>query len=271
MLARKPLRYDELGTSDETIVFLHGLLGRPSDFHSAMEVLAKRYRVIALQFPTDPPHVQWPSDACSIEQLSKCTDELMRTLELENVALCGHSLGGQVAVDYCLRHPERVSRLILTASAGLYEHNIARGRPRGCPHYVREIGRDIFYDPAHITDEHVDFTCGLFSQRDSIRFLLRLAKATRDRGVKENLGRLNIPTLIVWGHDDIITPPFVAEEFRDGIKDAKLVLLDRCGHAPPLEHPEAFAGALSQFLSEPAQVAAGSGQGLARTHLSRAA
>lgn len=251
MTTSTPLRYEELGRGDETIVFLHGLLGRPADFREVMEILADRYRVIAFQLPIDPPHDDWTTRAYSIGSLSDWTDELFRDLDLDGVTLCGHSLGGHIAVDYCLRYPERVARLALTASAGLYEYNVSSGvRPHACKKYVREIGRDVFFDTVHITDDHVNFTCDLFSERNTIRYLLRVAKDTRDHNVKQDLCRLNLPTLLLWGENDVITPPFVAKEFQEGIHDSKLVYLPECGHAPPLEHPHAFANRLDHFVSE---------------------
>jgi pimeloyl-ACP methyl ester carboxylesterase len=249
MLATKPMRYAQAGHSGPTVVYLHGLLGRPADFRDPMQILSERFRQIAFQMPIDAPHTGLPDPHSSIAELSVSVHELMCELDLDDVTLVGHSLGGQVAVDYCSRYPERVSRLVLTASAGLYEQNVSHGvRPHPCPDYIREIGRDVFYDPIHITDEHIQFTRELLTERSSIRFLLRLAKATRDRPVGSMLHQIDIPALIVWGRDDVITPPFVAEEFQRRLPRAQLTFIDECGHAPPVEHPRAFARALGEFI-----------------------
>jgi pimeloyl-ACP methyl ester carboxylesterase len=251
MLSTKPIRFEQAGHGGPTVVFLHGLLGRPADFRDPMRLLADRYRLIAFQMPIDAPHVGLPDPESSIGELSASVEELVQDQQLDDITLVGHSLGGQVAVDYVVRYPGRVSRLVLTASAGLFEQNISHGvRPHPCPEYIREVGRDIFYDPVHITEEHIEFTRDLLAQRSSIRFLLRLAKATRDRGFCELLGQIEIPTLIIWGRDDVMTPPFVAEEFRRRVRGSKLVFLDRCGHAPPVEHPDRFALALSDFIEQ---------------------
>lgn len=81
----------------------------------------------------------------------------------------------------------------------------------------------------------------MLTDRRYVRFLIRVAKATRDRNMKDELDQLTMPTLIIWGRDDLITPPFVAEEFQQGIPNARLVFLDQCGHAPPIEQPRQFA------------------------------
>ncbi len=68
---------------------------------------------------------------------------------LDRVVLCGNSLGGQMALDLYLRQPERVERLILSGSAGLFERNLAGSKaPRLCRNYIREQACEIFYDPA---------------------------------------------------------------------------------------------------------------------------
>ena len=66
----------------------------------------------------------------------------------------------------------------------------------------------------------------------------------------EELAKVKVPTLIVWGRDDAITPPFVAQQFSDHISSAELVFLDRCGHAPPIEQPDEFARVLHEFLGD---------------------
>jgi FixJ family two-component response regulator len=83
---------------------------------------------------------------------------------------------------------------------------------------------------------------------DYIRFVLRVARATRDRSVKDELHHLKLPTLLVWGRNDQVTPPPVAEEFASLIEGAELKFIDKCGHAPNLEKPAAMTRMLREFL-----------------------
>ena len=152
-------------------------------------------------------------------------------------------------LDFCLREPEYVDRLVITGSAGLFERSLSDGkRPRVSRRVIRDKAEEIFYDRQHVTDELVDDVYGMLSDRKYVRFLIRVAKATRDRNMKEELWQVKLPTLIIWGKNDVITPPFVAEEFREGIPDARLVFIDRCGHAPPIEQPLEFSRILKEFL-----------------------
>lgn len=66
----------------------------------------------------------------------------------------------------------------------------------------------------------------------------------------DDLAKVDVPTLLVWGKNDTITPPFVADQFRDHIRDSTRIFIDECGHAPPIEQPAAFASALHEFLRD---------------------
>jgi pimeloyl-ACP methyl ester carboxylesterase len=101
-----------------------------------------------------------------------------------------------------------------------------------------------------VSDELVDDILAMLSDRHYRRFLLRVAKATRDRYMIDELANVDIPTLIVWGREDSITPPFVAEQFCEKIRNSELVFIDQCGHSPPIEQPDEFARLLHAFLGD---------------------
>jgi 2-hydroxy-6-oxonona-2,4-dienedioate hydrolase len=170
-------------------------------------------------------------------------------MELPPFVICGNSLGGLVAIEICLRYPERVSGLVLAGSAGLYERNLTHGvRPQPSREFIRAVASDIFYDPCMITDELVDEWLEAISDRDFVRFLLRVSRATRDRSLTDELHQLKLPTLMVWGKNDRITPPEVAESFKSQIENSELRYIDNCGHAPNVEQPAIFSEMLQEFL-----------------------
>lgn len=245
------LHYYEIGTGQVPVVLLHGLFGSPSNWLSIMHQLADHYRFYALQFPIDFGKDRRHTSFKSIHQLTGHVTEFFEVMELEHAVVCGNSLGGQVALDFYVHHPELVQRLILSGSAGLFERSLAGGRPpRLCRNYIRKQACEIFHDPKHVSDELVDDIYEMLSDRHYRRFLLRVAKATRDRYMLEELANVRVPTMIIWGRDDAITPPFVARQFCDHIPTAKLVFIDDCGHAPPIEQPDEFARLLDTFLDD---------------------
>ena len=243
------IRYVELGQGELTVVFLHGLFGGPNNWRPIMEDLADEYRLLAPQFPIDHKSDRKPADCRTIHQLTDHVELFFEQVGLEKAVLCGNSLGGQVAIDFCLRDCRRIEQLVITGSAGLFERAISGGRhPRATREFIREKACEIFYDVRQVTDQIVDDVHAMLSDRPYVRFLIRLAKASRNCNMKEDLARLKLPTLIIWGENDMITPPFVAEEFREGISNAELVYIDRCGHAPPIEQPGEFSRILREFL-----------------------
>ncbi|MDZ7617094.1 MAG: alpha/beta fold hydrolase [Patescibacteria group bacterium] len=246
-------RFLDIGDGPVTVVLLHGLFGTPENWRSIMNDLGEHYRFLALQLPIDHNGKREYNAFRSLGQLTDHVETFIDAMGLRKTVLCGNSLGGQVALDFYLRRPECVDRLIITGSAGLFEQSLSGGRaPQLCRGMIREQACEIFYDPMHVTEKLVDEIYGMLSDRGYRRFLLRVAKATRDRSMKEDLAKVSVPTWIIWGRNDTITPPFVAEQFCSGIRNARLNYIDECGHAPPIEQPKEFARLLHHFLAEPA-------------------
>jgi pimeloyl-ACP methyl ester carboxylesterase len=248
----EPFRYLECGDGETTVVLLHGLFGNPENWQPILDELSDEFRVFAPQFPIDHRPDRPPQDFRSIRQLTTYVREFLDAMGVERAVLGGNSLGGQVAIDFCLHHPERAEKLVITGSAGLFERSLSGGRiPQVTREFIREKACEIFYDPQHVTDELIDAVQSMLMDRTYVRFLLRVAKATRNYNVKEELAKLKLPVLIIWGRDDQITPPSVAQEFHESLEGSRLEFIDRCGHSPPIEQPERFSSILKSFLRSP--------------------
>ena len=246
-------RYYDVGTGDVTVVCLHGLFGSPDNWQSIMRDLGDHYRFLALQLPIEPgpgrdrSHTKFRA----LGQITRYVEGFFDAMGLDRAVVVGNSLGGQVGLDFYIHNPERVERLVLCGSAGLFEKSLTGGRPpRVCRDFIREQANGIFHDPAHVTEQLIDDIYDMLSDRSYRRFILRVAKATRDRYMFEELSKVSVKTMIIWGREDTITPPFVAEQFCENIPNAKLVFIDNCGHAPPIEQPDEFANHLHGFLGD---------------------
>jgi pimeloyl-ACP methyl ester carboxylesterase len=216
-----------------------------------MEDLSEHYRFFALQLPIDHNGDRRHGSFRSLGQLTAHVRRFFDEMALASAVVCGNSLGGQVAIDFCLHDTRRVDKLVLSGSAGLFERSLSGGKaPRLSRSLIREQACGIFHDPVHVTDELVEDVYTMLADRQYRRFLLRVAKATRDRYMMDELTKVRVPTMIIWGRNDEITPPFVAEQFRDNIGRAKLAFIDECGHAPPIEQPKEFARLLHSFLDD---------------------
>ena len=229
----------------EPVLLLHGLMGQMHHWDVTLEGLEDRYRGIALTLPIFHRDLR----VASLEALCRYVLHFMDALDVPRAVIGGNSLGGHVALRLALDYPERVSGLILTGSSGLFE----RGYTSGVPHrpdrsWVRRKMEEVFHDPALVTDGWVENVHRLVTTPACALRILRLARDARRDNLEARLGEIRIPTLLVWGLEDRITPPEVADRFRALIPHAHLWHLSRCGHAPMLERPEAFAEVVGDWL-----------------------
>ncbi|MGH2376389.1 MAG: alpha/beta fold hydrolase [Candidatus Methylomirabilales bacterium] len=239
-------RWRERGQG-ESVLFLHGLMGQIDHWESSVQTLGEVSRAIALELPIFHPALP----EASIAELRRYVRSFLKALEIPRAVVGGNSLGGHVALELTLAHPERVSGLILAGSSGLFERGYTRGVPhRPSSEYVREKMREIFYDPALVTPGWVEEVRRVVTAPSSAMRVLRFARDAKHHKLEEQLPHIRVPTLLVWGKEDRITPPEVAERFHALIPDSRLVFLANCGHVPMLERPDAFNGVVSAWLKE---------------------
>ena len=158
-------------------------------------------------------------------------------------------MGGHVGLVYVLKTPEKVKSLILTGSSGLFENAMGDSYPkRGDYEYIKNKTAQTFYDPAVATKELVDEVFEITRNRIKVIKIIALAKSAIRNNLGEELNQIKQPTMLIWGKNDTVTPPFVAEEFHKLIPQSQLQFIDKCGHAPMMEVPHEFNTILEQFL-----------------------
>jgi pimeloyl-ACP methyl ester carboxylesterase len=231
----------------ENILLLHGLFGSLSNWDGVVNHFRSRYRVIIPMLPI----YEMPLKEAGLEGLRKFVEDFVDFKQLKNLIIMGNSLGGHIALVYALKNPEKVSKLVLTGSSGLFEDSMGGSYPkRGNYAYIKERVEYTFYDPRVATKELVD---EVFETTNSIPKAMRIvaiAKSAQRHNMAEDLPRITIPTLLVWGLNDTITPPMVAHEFNRLMPNSTLRFIDRCCHAPMMEHPEKFNDLVSDFLEK---------------------
>ena len=244
-------KYVEEGEG-EPLVLLHGLFGALSNFKDLVEHFRTNYKVIVPLLPLfdlDILHT-------TVGGLAKYVQKFLETKDYKGIHLLGNSLGGHVALVYTLKHPERIRSLILTGSSGLFENGMGDTYPkRGDYEYIRKKTELTFYDPAMATKELVDEVFEITRNRLKVIKIIALAKSAIRNNLGEELKNIQQPTLLVWGNNDTITPPFVAREFQRLIPNSELHFIDRCGHAPMMEQPLEFNVVLENFLKKLATAA----------------
>jgi 2-hydroxy-6-oxonona-2,4-dienedioate hydrolase len=239
----------------EPLLLLHGLFGALSNFKDLIEHFRHTHRVVVPMLPLfelDIFHT-------TVGGLEKHVQKFIETMDLRNIHLLGNSLGGHVALVHILKHPERIKSLILTGSSGLFENGMGDTYPkRGDYEYIRKKTEMTFYDPAIASKELVDEVFEIVTNRLKAIKIIALAKSAIRNNLGEELSQIKQPTLLIWGNNDIITPPFVGHEFNKLIPNSELHFIDKCGHAPMMEVPEEFNRELDKFLTklnQPATVA----------------
>lgn len=239
-------KYIEEGQG-EPLMLLHGLFGALSNFRHLIEHFRQTHKVVVPMLPLldlDLLHT-------SVSGLQKYVQKFIEHRKYDNIHLLGNSLGGHVALVHVLKRPERIKSLILTGSSGLFENGMGDSYPkRGDREYIKNKTALTFYDPAMATDELVDEVYEITNNRLKVIKIIALAKSAIRNNLGEELNQIKVPTCLIWGQNDTITPPFVGEEFHKLIPNSELHFIDKCGHAPMMEVPAAFNVILDGFLAK---------------------
>lgn len=243
---KNKFRYIDEGQG-EPLLLLHGLFGALSNFKDLIEHFRTSYRVVVPMLPLfelDIFHT-------TVGGLERHVHRFIETMELQGIHLMGNSLGGHVALVHVLKHPEKIKSLILTGSSGLFENGMGDTYPkRGDYEYIKKKTEMTFFDPATATKELVDEVFEITNNRLKVIKIIALAKSAIRNNLGEELNKITQPTLLIWGNNDIITPPFVGQEFHKLIPKSELYFIENCGHAPMMEVPVEFNRILEPFLAK---------------------
>ena len=230
------------------VIFLHGLMGALSNFEQTANIISKGgYRVIIPSLPI----YTLPILNTSAKGISRFLEKFIRDLKLKDVSLLGNSLGGHVALIYTKNNPQIVNRLLLTGSSGLYEKAMGDSFPRREDYnYIKEKTQDVFFDPKVATKELVDEVFESVNSREKVIRILAIAKSAIRHNMAKELPNIKQDTCLLWGKNDTVTPPEVAEEFHKLLPNSDLFWFDKCGHAPMMEHPIDFANTCVEWLKK---------------------
>ena len=227
------------------IVFLHGLVGLNEHWETVVHSLADRARCITLQLPL----LDLRMTDCSLRAVVAMTMQFLNKYLEEPAVLVGNSFGGHVALRVAHERPELVGSLVLTGSSGLIERTMVKGAPvRPSREWLREKIGELFYDKSNMDPDDVERAYRLLGQRGGARAMVKLSKSARRDNMSDDLGEIEMPTLLIWGRQDIVTPPSAGQGFLELMPDAEIVWIERCGHAPMIESPGEFADAMRGFF-----------------------
>ena len=239
--------YVEAGEG-QPIIILHGLMGALSNFDGVFNYFSKKdYKVIIPVLPI----YNLPLLKTNVRNISKFLKEFMIHKKIDKAILLGNSLGGHIALYFTKLNSKNVTGLVLAGSSGLYEKSLGDTYPkRGNYEYIKTKTQEVFYNPEVATKEVVDEVFASVNDRSRVIKTLAIAKSAIRHNMAKDLPKLNVPTCIIWGKQDHVTPPEVAVDFEKLLPDANLYWIDKCGHAPMMEHPDEFNEILESWLTE---------------------
>jgi 2-hydroxy-6-oxonona-2,4-dienedioate hydrolase len=236
----------EIGAAGPEVVLLHGLFGALSNWDNVQPLMAAYAKTMALSFPLLTAH----RSEVKVKSLALYTEYFVRERGIAPVTLCGNSLGGHVALRMCLAAPELVDCLILTATSGLYEHSVDALPVRPGEEFVREHMQKVFFNQEFVTEEAIAEIVTILEDRNRVLNLIHAARSAKKDNLKDLLGQIKVPTLLLWGEDDLVTTMEVARMFHKLIPNSELVTIKNCGHAPMIEHPHWFSQQVERFLRQ---------------------
>lgn len=246
------------------LVYLHGF----ADVHGVKEnwlpfhdELRSRVRLIAPAHPGCARSDEY-EDAESIDDIVFHYLEVFDALALEAFDLAGHSVGGWIAAEIAVRHPEKIRRLILIGAAGLFVAGAPIGdvfmmaQPQRGASYAG-LRRLLFAEEEHPRAREF-FPDGRGELDDELRRYQMLRFGSRigfrppyfyHRALRNRLYRIAAPTLVLWGREDRMVPLEHGEAYASGIASAEKLFVNRAGHSLHVERPELAAQAVLGFLA----------------------
>jgi pimeloyl-ACP methyl ester carboxylesterase len=239
-------RVADLG-SGPPVVFLHGLVGLNDHWEEVVSRVQPQIRCVMLELPL----LDLPNSLCSIHGVTELTSRFLSEYLDQPAVLVGNSFGGHVALRVALEHPELVNGLVLAGSSGLIEKSIVKEiQIRPSREWLSEKIGELFHDRSHMREADLDRAHKELSQRSKARAMIRLSRTARRNHLGRQMAKIQTPTLLVWGRQDVVTPPEAAQQFHALLPNARLVWLDQCGHVPMVEKADEFAAELRQFVAE---------------------
>jgi len=251
----KRLRYVDAGRGPP-VVLLHGLGSDSSRWSATMQPLADAgFRAIALDMigfgGSDRPALDY-----RMSLLADHLEGFLDALGIDRAILVGNSLGGWTAAELALTHPDRVQALVLVDAgygyaAGTDPVTLPRRAMPASPDELRAVLSLMFHDRARFVSDVAVERAWAANQTSGDRHVmdsLVASIARREDVLDGRLGAITLPTLVIAGREDRLTPLPLSERMAHEIPGAQLVVLERCGHVPSVECPEAFNAALLRFL-----------------------
>ncbi|MGA2397633.1 MAG: alpha/beta fold hydrolase [Steroidobacteraceae bacterium] len=256
---------DEGNPALPLLVLLHGFGDSYTSWDGWVRELGGKFHIIRLDFPGHGLTRAPEGYQLSADNLADLVDAFAAKLDLPRFAVAGNSLGGSVAWQLALRHPERLNALILVDAGGFANETPPAKIPLAFRILQYRWGRALLrnidnrplideglkidvYDKSVITPAFVDRWAEFQRAPGHRAILMSLNPASVNRASAAALGQIKVPTLVINGENDVLVEPASARKFAVAIPGAKLITYPQVGHLPQIEIPERSAADVADFL-----------------------
>lgn len=264
--------YETQGSGDEVVIVVHGGAGLPHEyFHPMLSNLSRYVKVVYFDRRADTLSAKSGHGAASIEEMADDIEALRRSLGVDQVTLLGHSFGATIVLNYALRHPANVKRLILVSAAAAVENpnegekrilktltpvemkayrSTEGGKGAANPCERVRLRYSVLYPHYFYKLSPYEFDRGVYTVYfDALSKKQALASDERGLDVGARLGEIKAPTLVVAGRHDLETTPAQSTDLASGLPHSRLVMMEHSGHFPFFEENYLFTEWVRQFMT----------------------
>ncbi|WP_313803010.1 alpha/beta hydrolase [Cytobacillus sp.] len=247
--------------SKKTVVLLHGFLSSTFSFRHLIPLLKNEYNVISIDLPPFGKSGKSTTYIYSYENHSKTVIKLCESLQLKEITLIGHSMGGQIALNIAYLRPDLVSECILLCSSSYLKKSkrsfiLSSYLPffhLFIKRYLEKSGveknlRNVVYDHSKIDKEMENGYLEPFLKDPIFRALTRMIRDREGDLPIEKLHQVDTPCLLIWGEHDKVVPLNIGKQLQKDLKNSKLVVLKETGHLVPEEKPEEVLFHIKKFI-----------------------
>lgn len=249
-------------SSEKTIILLHGFLSSTFTFRHLIPLLHQNYQVLTIDLPPFGKSGKSSRFVYSYKNMAQSVIHLIGHLNLENIILIGHSMGGQIVLNILHLMPKISDQAILLSSSSYLKR---AALPLKLTSYlpffhffvkywlgrtgVKKNLQDSLFNHALINDEMIQGYLEPFLSKDIFIALTRMIRHREGDLPEEDLKQIQTPCLLIWGEHDNSVPPHIGERLKNDLANAELVVLKETGHAIPEERPKEIFQHIERFVN----------------------
>lgn len=248
------IRYLESGTSEKTLVLIHGLGASAERWERVMPIFAEKFHVVIPDLIgfgySDKPLADY-----TIDFFSNFLEKFFLSTNINYPYLMGSSLGGQISAEFTASHPNNIDKLILVSPSGMMKQSTpALDAYIMAALYPNEQNAKNAFEMMEGSGESVDqrivdgFIKRMQLPNAKLAFMSTILGLKNAEIITTKLPSILTQTMLIWGSDDPVIPIQYADDFVSSLKDCRFVRMDGCGHTPYVQDPHTFSEKVLDFL-----------------------